>query len=144
MATDEDRGEEKGDEKVLERYGRRARWLHAGTYLTVLGLGVHRRLAAPGPRGSALAAQQLAGMPDTRLHVWLGWAFVGLVALGVWPAAQRPLVRRRLAAVQEGRPRVVQGLAEGAPHRALPVAQRPVPTRVKGSPTSPSSSVCSR
>jgi hypothetical protein len=35
-----------------------------------------------GREGQPSPLSRLAGVPDTRLHVWLGWAFVGLVALG--------------------------------------------------------------
>ncbi|HET6936949.1 MAG TPA: hypothetical protein VFI19_00005, partial [Nocardioides sp.] len=79
MATDGDGA----DEKVVERYGRRARWLHAGTYLTVLALVFTGGWLLLGHEGQPSPLSRLAGVPDTRLHVWLGWAFVGLVALGV-------------------------------------------------------------
>ncbi len=68
---------------VVERYGRAARWLHAGAYLTVLlllGTGVWLLL---GREGDPSPLSRLADAPDTRLHVWIGWAFAGLVAAGL-------------------------------------------------------------
>lgn len=67
----------------VERYGRRARWLHAGTYLTVLILMFTGIWLLLGHEGAPSPLSRLAGVPDTRLHVWVGWAFLALVVLGV-------------------------------------------------------------
>jgi len=91
MATDEEVSDDsatgmatgKADRKVVERYGRRARWLHAGTYMTVLALLFTGGWLVLGHEGQPSPLSRLAGMPDTRLHVWLGWTFLGLVAVGV-------------------------------------------------------------
>jgi cytochrome b subunit of formate dehydrogenase len=69
--------------EVVERYRRRARWLHAGTYLTVLGLMFTGIWLLLGHEGAPSPLSRLAGMPDTRLHVWLGWAFLVLTGLGL-------------------------------------------------------------
>jgi cytochrome b subunit of formate dehydrogenase len=69
--------------EVVERYGRPARWLHAGVYLTVLVLLATGVWLLVGKEGVPSPLSRLAGIPDSRLHVWVGWAFAGLVALGV-------------------------------------------------------------
>src|SRR5262245_9969675 len=68
---------------TVERYGRRARWLHAGTYLTVLTLMFTGIWLLLGHEGAPSPLSRLAGVPDTRLHVWVGWAFVVLLGLGI-------------------------------------------------------------
>jgi cytochrome b subunit of formate dehydrogenase len=70
-------------EEVVERYGRRARWLHAGTYLTVLALMFTGIWLLLGHEGSPSPLSSIAGMPDTRLHVWIGWVFLILLGVGV-------------------------------------------------------------
>jgi cytochrome b subunit of formate dehydrogenase len=79
MATD-DRGR---GPIAVERYARRTRWLHAGTYVTVLALMFTGIWLLLGHEGAPSPLSRLVGMPDTRLHVWLGWAFLGLIGLGV-------------------------------------------------------------
>ena len=69
--------------EVVERYSRPTRWLHAGVYLTVLVLMATGVWLLVGNEGVPSPLSRLAGMPDSRLHVWVGWAFTGLVALGV-------------------------------------------------------------
>jgi cytochrome b subunit of formate dehydrogenase len=69
--------------RVVQRYGRAARWLHVGVYVTVLllvGTGVWLLL---GREGDPSPLSRLAGVPDTRLHVWIGWGFAGLMAVGL-------------------------------------------------------------
>ncbi|RYP80691.1 cytochrome b/b6 domain-containing protein [Nocardioides guangzhouensis] len=77
---------------VVERNGRAARWFHAGVYVAVLVLlGTGLWLLA-GREGQPSPLSRLAGVPDTRLHVWVGWAFTGLVVGGMLlagPAAVR-------------------------------------------------------
>jgi cytochrome b subunit of formate dehydrogenase len=68
---------------TVERYHRPVRWLHAGVYLTVLVLLVTGVWLLVGREGNPSPLSRLAGMPDTRLHVWVGWAFTVLVLGGV-------------------------------------------------------------
>jgi formate dehydrogenase subunit gamma len=68
---------------VVERYSRAVRWLHVGVYVTVLvllGTGVWLLV---GKEGVPSPLSRLAGIPDSRLHVWVGWAFTGLLAVGL-------------------------------------------------------------
>ncbi len=68
---------------MVERYRRRSRWLHAGVYVTVLTLMATGGWLLLGREGDPSPLSRLAGLPDTRLHVWVGWVFVGLVGLGI-------------------------------------------------------------
>jgi cytochrome b subunit of formate dehydrogenase len=73
---------------VVERYARPARWLHVGVYVAVLVLlGTGLWLLA-GQEGRPSPLSRLAGLPDTRLHVRVGWFFAGLVALAVLVGAR--------------------------------------------------------
>ncbi|HEX4818067.1 MAG TPA: cytochrome b/b6 domain-containing protein [Nonomuraea sp.] len=68
---------------ATERYNRRTRWFHAGIYLTTLGLlGTGWWLLA-GREGDPSPLARLAGLPDTVLHTWLGWAIAALAAAGI-------------------------------------------------------------
>ena len=69
--------------EVVERYRRRSRWLHVGVYVTVLTLMATGGWLLLGREGDPSPLSRLAGLPDTQLHVWVGWVFVGLVGLGV-------------------------------------------------------------
>lgn len=74
MATERD---------VVERYSRSTRWLHAGVYTTVLvllGTGVWLLV---GKEGVPSVLSRLTGEPDTRIHIWVGWAFTILLGAGV-------------------------------------------------------------
>jgi cytochrome b subunit of formate dehydrogenase len=68
---------------TVERYRRSVRWLHVGVYLTVLVLLATGGWLLLGNEGDPSPLSRLAGMPDTRLHVWVGWAFAGVVLVGV-------------------------------------------------------------
>ena len=68
---------------VVERYRRRSRWLHVGVYVTVLTLMATGGWLLLGREGDPSPLSRLAGLPDTQLHVWVGWVFVGLVGLGI-------------------------------------------------------------
>ena len=68
---------------TVERYRRWVRWLHVGVYLTVLALLATGGWLLLGREGDPSPLSRLAGMPDTRLHVWVGWAFAVLVFGGV-------------------------------------------------------------
>lgn len=68
---------------TVERYRRWVRWLHAGVYLTVLVLLATGIWLLVGREGDPSPLSRLAGMPDTQLHVWVGWALTVLVLGGV-------------------------------------------------------------
>src|SRR5687768_8523106 len=68
---------------VVERYSGPARWLHAGVYLTVLVLMATGVWLLVGNEGVPSPLSRLAGVPDSRLHVWVGWAFAGLLGVGL-------------------------------------------------------------
>lgn len=93
MATDPDPDPD-ADDRPVPRNNPRTRALHAASYLCVfalLGTGwwlLTGREGRPSPVADAL------GVPDTRLHVWVGWAFAALAAVGViagWRAARTRL-----------------------------------------------------
>lgn len=68
---------------TIERYSRRTRWFHTGTYLSVLvllGTGWWLLTGREG-RPSPLAA--VTGVADATLHTYVGWVFASLSALGV-------------------------------------------------------------
>jgi len=69
---------------TIERYRRRIRRFHTAVYVvTLLLLGGGWWLLAGG-EGNPTPIARLTGIPDTQLHVWLGWALLGL---GVLPLA---------------------------------------------------------
>lgn len=57
--------------------------MHAGVYVTVLVLLATGLWLLAGREGAPSPLSRLAGLPDTRLHVWVGWAFTGVVLGGV-------------------------------------------------------------
>jgi len=74
MATGTDR---------IERYGRRARWLHAAVYLPTLALLATGLWLLGGKEGHPSILSRLTGVADTRLHIWLGWGLTAVVVLGL-------------------------------------------------------------
>jgi formate dehydrogenase subunit gamma len=68
---------------VVQRYGRATRWLHVGVYTTVLVLLATGVWLLVGKEGVPSPLSRLVSVPDTRLHVWVGWGFTGLVAVGM-------------------------------------------------------------
>jgi cytochrome b subunit of formate dehydrogenase len=71
------------DRAVVQRYRRSTRWLHAGVYTSVLVLMGTGLWLLAGNEGVPSPLSRLAGVPDTRLHVWVGWIFAGLLAVGL-------------------------------------------------------------
>jgi cytochrome b subunit of formate dehydrogenase len=67
----------------IERYGRRARWLHAAVYLTTLALLATGLWLLGGQEGHPSILSRATGIADTRLHIWLGWALTAVAALGL-------------------------------------------------------------
>jgi cytochrome b subunit of formate dehydrogenase len=67
----------------IERYGRRARWLHAAVYLPTIALLATGLWLLGGQEGHPSILSRVTGVADTRLHIWLGWALTAVVALGV-------------------------------------------------------------
>jgi formate dehydrogenase subunit gamma len=71
------------------RHPRRARLAHAAVYLTTLPLlGTGWWLLAGGEGNPSPLARAL-GVPDARLHVWLGWGLAGAILLAAVVAARR-------------------------------------------------------
>lgn len=68
---------------VVERYSRAARWLHAGTYLTVLVLLGTGWWLLSGMEGRPSLLARATGVPDTDLHTYTGWALAVLAGLAV-------------------------------------------------------------
>jgi cytochrome b subunit of formate dehydrogenase len=68
---------------TVVRYRRWVRWLHVGVYVTVLILLATGGWLLLGNEGNPSPLSRLAGMPDTRLHVWVGWAFTALMVGGI-------------------------------------------------------------
>jgi cytochrome b subunit of formate dehydrogenase len=69
---------------TIERYRRRFRRFHTAVYVvTLLLLGSGWWLLAGG-EGRPTPLARLTGIPDTEIHVWLGWA---LLVIGVLPLA---------------------------------------------------------
>jgi formate dehydrogenase subunit gamma len=66
---------------TVERYPRSARRYHTAIYVvTLLALATGWWLLA-GREGAPSPIARLTGIPDTRIHVWLGWALVVIVLL---------------------------------------------------------------
>ena len=88
---------------TVRRYGRAARWFHAGVYLTVLVLLVTGWWLLAGKEGDPSPLARLSGLPDTRLHTYAGWALAVVAGVGVaglargLPSFARETVRVRRA-----------------------------------------------
>jgi cytochrome b subunit of formate dehydrogenase len=67
----------------IERYGRRARWLHAAVYLPTIPLLATGLWLLGGQEGHPSILSRVTGVADTGLHIWLGWALTVVVAFGV-------------------------------------------------------------
>lgn len=68
---------------TVVRYPRAVRWLHVGVYVTVLILLATGGWLLIGKEGDPSPLSRLAGMPDTQLHVWVGWVFTAVLAGGI-------------------------------------------------------------
>lgn len=68
---------------VVRRYGRAARWFHAGVYVTVLVLLFTGWWLVAGNEGDPSPLSRLTGLPDTVLHTYTGWALAAVVGVGV-------------------------------------------------------------
>jgi cytochrome b subunit of formate dehydrogenase len=69
--------------EVVERYPRPVRWFHAASYLAILVLLGTGWWLLTGREGDPSPLARLLGAPDTAVHTWVGWAFAGLLLLGV-------------------------------------------------------------
>lgn len=69
--------------RVVERYGRSARWFHAAVYVTVLVLLATGWWLLAGREGQPSPLARMSGTSDTSLHKMVGWAFVAVAAAGV-------------------------------------------------------------
>lgn len=72
--------EARGTANRIERHGRRARLFHTAVYLATLPLLLTGWWLLLGKEGSASPLARVFGVPDTRLHVWFGFA-LAIVAL---------------------------------------------------------------
>jgi len=72
----------------IERYPRSARRFHTAIYVVTLLLLATGWWLLAGREGQPSPIAQLTGIPDARLHVWLGWLLV-IVALAPLPFALR-------------------------------------------------------
>jgi formate dehydrogenase subunit gamma len=77
-----------GGPRAVERYPRSARRFHTAIYIVTLLLLATGWWLLAGREGNPSPIARLTGVPDTQLHVWLGWALV-LVALVPLPFAFR-------------------------------------------------------
>ena len=82
----------------LTRNGRRARWLHAGTYLTTLVLLGTGWWLGLGREGQPSPLATLVGRSDAEVHTWVGWALaaLGLAAPLASPRATAAFLRASL------------------------------------------------
>lgn len=65
----------------LRRTSRRARWLHAGGYLTTLALLLTGWWLLAGGEGNPSPLARVLDAPDTQVHVWFGWGLAAVLAL---------------------------------------------------------------
>lgn len=92
MATDQRR---RTAPATVSRNNARTRWFHAGVYLTVLVLLFTGWWLTLGEEGEPSVLSKLTGTTDVDLHIFIGWVFAGLVALGVlvgWRGARTLVV----------------------------------------------------
>lgn len=73
--------ERETDKHEIERFGRWARWFHAATYLAVLVLLGTGWWLLTGREGDPSPLSRLTGLPDTTIHIRLGWVFAGFVVV---------------------------------------------------------------
>ena len=74
----------------IERYPRSVRRFHTAIYVVTLLLLATGWWLLAGREGQPSPIASLTGIPDARLHVWLGWALV-IVALAPLPFALRAM-----------------------------------------------------
>lgn len=74
----------------IERYPRSVRRFHTAIYVVTLLLLATGWWLLAGREGQPSPIASLTGIPDARLHVWLGWALV-IVALAPLPFALRAI-----------------------------------------------------
>ena len=73
--------ERRTDKQEIERFGRWARWFHAATYVAVLVLLGTGWWLLTGREGDPSPLSRLTGIPDTTIHIRIGWVFTGLVVV---------------------------------------------------------------
>jgi cytochrome b subunit of formate dehydrogenase len=76
---------------TVERYPRSARRYHTAIYVVTLLLLATGWWLLAGREGQPSPIAQVTGIPDARLHVWLGWALL-LAALAPLPLAIRGII----------------------------------------------------
>jgi cytochrome b subunit of formate dehydrogenase len=75
---------------TVERYPRSARRYHTAVYVVTLALLATGWWLLAGREGDPSPLARLTGIPDARIHTWLGWALV-VVSLAPLPFAVRGL-----------------------------------------------------
>jgi len=68
---------------TMERYRRFTRWLHVAVYVSVLTLMATGTWLLVGREGDPSPLSRISGVSDARLHVWMGWALVVVLVVGV-------------------------------------------------------------
>ena len=68
---------------AVRRYGRAARWFHVCVYLATLVLLFTGWWLIAGNEGRPSPLSQLTGLPDTRLHTYVGWALAAVAGVGI-------------------------------------------------------------
>jgi cytochrome b subunit of formate dehydrogenase len=76
-------GASEPESEVVQRYNSRTRWFHAGVYLTVLPLLATGWWLLLGQEGDPSPLARVIDLPDTTLHRRIGWALLGVAALGL-------------------------------------------------------------
>jgi cytochrome b subunit of formate dehydrogenase len=80
-----------GPQPTVVRNNRRARWLHAAVYLTVLPLLSTGWWLLAGQEGRPSVLARATSVSDVDVHTWVGWALTSVVAAGGmvgWRAAR--------------------------------------------------------
>ena len=70
----------------VQRSSSRPRWIHTAVYVTTSALLLTGWWLALGGEGAPSPLARALGAPDTRVHVWFGWALLGamLLPLVIW------------------------------------------------------------
>jgi formate dehydrogenase subunit gamma len=76
---------------TIERYRRSVRRFHTAVYVVTLLLLASGGWLLTGREGQPSPIARVTGIPDTELHVWLGWALLAILVLPL-PFAMRSVI----------------------------------------------------